>query len=59
MKRNTFKIVTELDGTEYIIKDIDKMDKNHSSDNSTHSNEGRMYATNGIYHFSTIHQNNQ
>ena len=47
MKRNTFKVVTEPDSTEYVVQQVDEMDKNHTADDSTITNQGRMYATNG------------
>ena len=47
MKKSTFKIVTEPDGTEYVMQEMDEIDKNHGYDDDTRTNEGRMYATNG------------
>ena len=49
MKKNTFKLVVEPDGTEYICQEIDEIDKNHTADDTTISNEGKMYVTNGQY----------
>ena len=49
MKQDTFKLVTEYDGTQYLIQNIDEVDKNHSPDDTTPTNEGRMYGNNGKY----------
>ena len=47
MTKETFRIVVEHDGTEYIIQDLDEMDKNHGLAETEKNKEGRMYATNG------------
>ena len=47
MKKNTFQVVVDPDGTEYVIQAIDEMDKNHGIEDTDNSNKGRMYATNG------------
>ena len=43
MKVNTFWVVVETDGSEYVIQNIDEADKNHGPDDSNPTNEGRMY----------------
>ena len=47
MTKDTFQVVCEPNGTEYVIQMIDELDKNHGPDDTSKSNEGRMYATNG------------
>ena len=49
MKRNTFKLIVEADGTEYYMQDLDEIDKNHTADDTSRTNEGRMYATNSEF----------
>ena len=49
MTKDTFRIVVQPDGTEYIEQAIDEMDKNHSIADADKSNEGKMFATNGKY----------
>ena len=47
MKKNTFSLVVNPDGTEYYIQNFDEMDKNHGVEDQERNNEGWMYATNG------------
>ena len=47
MTQDTFKMITEPDGTQYIIQNIDEADKNHGPDDTTATNEGRMYGNEG------------
>ena len=47
MKRDTFQLICQPDGLEYVIQNIDEMDKNHSIKDTDKTNEGRMYATEG------------
>ena len=47
MTRSTFRVFTESDGSEYVYQAIDEADKNHSPDDTTTSNEGRMYENQG------------
>ena len=47
MKQNTFQIIVQPDGVEYVVQHVDEMDKNHGPDDTNMTNEGRMYATNG------------
>ena len=54
MKRNTFKLVVEPDGLESVVQDQDEIDKNHNFEDSTKTNEGRMYATGCKYLLKTI-----
>ena len=51
MKKNTFKLVIEPDGTEYLIQDIDKLDKNHGPDDTEKTNDGRMYTNNCKFYY--------
>ena len=53
MTKDTFKLITENDGTEYIIQDSDEIDKNHGFEDSTKTKEGRMYATGCKYNSRT------
>ena len=50
MKLNTFEIVTEPDGTQYLIQAVDEMDKNHGIADTKKNKEGRMYSTGGNKH---------
>ena len=43
MTQQTFKLFTE----QYLYQEIDKMDKNYSSDDTKKTNEGRMYCNEG------------
>ena len=47
MRKDTFKVIVEPDGTEYVIQNIDKADKNHGPDDTNETNEGRMYGNPG------------
>ena len=47
MTKDTFKITTDPDGTQYVIQAVDEMDKNHGIADTDKNNEGRMYATEG------------
>ena len=47
MKKDTFSIHIEPDGTEYVYQTLDEMDKNHGIDDTKKNKQGRMYATNG------------
>ena len=47
MTRNTFKVFTQPDGSEYIFQAIDEADKNHGPDDNCPSNDERMYETPG------------
>ena len=49
MKRDTFKLVVEADGTEYYIQDVNKIDKNHIVDDPNKTNQSHMLATNSKY----------
>ena len=49
MTKETFKLVITNDGTEFFEQAIDEIDKNHTADDNTKTNEGKMYATNGKY----------
>ena len=43
MKVNHFKVITEPDGTKYVIQAIDEMDKNHGVHNTEMTNQAKMY----------------
>ena len=45
MTTDTFRLVTELDDTEYVIQDTDEMDKNHGFEDTNKTKEGKMFAT--------------
>ena len=47
MTKDTFSLQVDPDGTEYFIQQIDEIDKNHGIEDTTKTNQGRMYATNG------------
>ena len=47
MRKETFKIGVEPDGTEFIFQNIDEMDKNHSYEDPDKTKDGKIYATNG------------
>ena len=46
MTKSMFHLVTEHNGSQYFEQFVDEMDKNHTADDYTKTNEGRMYATN-------------
>ena len=50
MQKNTYQVIVENDGSEYVIQAVDEMDKNHGIEDTELSNRGRMYATNGHFH---------
>ena len=52
MIKDTSKLITEADGTQYFIQHINEMDKNHTADDTEMTNRGKMYATNGKYNLS-------
>ena len=47
MKQDTFQLITENDGTQYIVQSIDEVDKNHGQQDSNPTNQGRMYGNSG------------
>ena len=49
MRQDTFKVIVEPDGTEYLIQNVDELDKNHGADDPNKTNEGRIYAKAGEY----------
>ena len=51
MTQSTFRLVTEFDGTQYVMQDIDKADKNHGPDDTEETNQGRMYGNEGTILF--------
>ena len=50
MTKDTFKLMVEPDGTEYLVQHIDEVDKNHGPDDYNATNEGRMYGNSGKKH---------
>ena len=44
MTTNTFQLVVEPDGTEYVIQKSDEIDKNHGIEDTEKTKQGRMYA---------------
>ena len=49
MQKDTFSVITEPDGTQIVIQNIDEVDKNHGPEDTTQTNEGRMYPTQGNF----------
>ena len=47
MTQDTFKVHVNPDGSEYIIQNLDEMDKNHGPEDTEKNNDGRIYPTNG------------
>ena len=47
MNKSTFRVVVQPDGTEFVEKAVDELDKNHGPDDDEMTNRGKMYATNG------------
>ena len=55
MRKNTFKLVVKPDGVKYVMQDIDEADKNHDPEDTSRTNEGRMYGDPGEkMFFSTV-----
>ena len=49
MTKDTFTIIVQPDGSEYVVQNIDEMDKNHTFEDLEKTNDGRMYSTNSKY----------
>ena len=47
MTQDTFHLITEPNGTQYVMQCIDEIDKNHGPDDTDPTNEGRMYSNEG------------
>ena len=47
MTKDHFKLVTEYDGTQYVMQNIDEKDKNHGAQDTELANQGKMYADAG------------
>ena len=47
MTKDTFQLIVENGGTEYLIQAIDKADKNHRPQDTSATNQGRMYGNSG------------
>ena len=43
MTKDTFKVVIEPNGTEYVIQAADEKDKNHGVNDTEPSNQAKMY----------------
>ena len=43
MTQDTFKLITDPDGTQYVVQNIDEIDKNHGPDDTSATNQGHMY----------------
>ena len=47
MQKDTFKVVVEPDGTEYLMQSKDELDKNHGIADTKKNKTGRMYSNGG------------
>ena len=47
MEVDWFDIVTQHDGSQYVIQIHDEQDKNHSPNDTTPTNEAKMYGIQG------------
>ena len=45
MTKDTFSLVTQPDGSQYVTQITDEIDKNHTYQDTNQTKEGRMYAT--------------
>ena len=55
MLQDTFAVITNPDGTQFVLQNRDEIDKNHGPEDTDKTNEGRMYPTeSNIFYF---HQN--
>ena len=45
MTQDTYKLITENNGIQYVIQAVDEMDKNHGIQDTDDTNTGKMYAT--------------
>ena len=54
MMKNTFQIKTDFDGREFIVQVVRECDKNHREDDTTTSNEARIYANPDKFSFSDM-----
>ena len=66
MTTDTFQLVTETDGTQYVIQAIDELDRNHGPNDTNPSNDGRMYEIQGrnctrnvIFYYTNSRKTNQ
>ena len=44
MKANTFDIMVNYNGSQYVYQNVDEMDKNHGIQDTEKTNDGKMYA---------------
>ena len=49
LTKDHFKVITEPDGTQYVIQSIDEKDKNHGVNETQLANQGKMYADESEY----------
>ena len=47
MQQDTFSLITQPDGSQIVVKNIDEADKNHSPDDNSLTNSGKMFQTGG------------
>ena len=47
MRQDTFALKTKPTGIQYVIQQIDEIDKNHNYEDTNNTNEGRMYGNEG------------
>ena len=53
MNRDTFKLVVEPTGEQYVMQDHDEIDKNHGIKDTTKNKQGKMYQTHSMSYFYT------
>ena len=49
MQQDTYTVITNPDGSQLVVQNIDEIDKNHGPEDSTETNQGRMYPTGGMF----------
>ena len=49
METDGFTVITEFDGSQYVMQQKDEMDKNHGPNDTGATNEAKMYQIPGIY----------
>ena len=50
MKKDTFEIKTDHDGRKYTVQVVKELTKNHQADDTSETNEARIYELKGKYH---------
>ena len=48
MTKQTFTLMTQPDGTQLVIQNIDEADKNHGPEDTSMTYQGKMYETGGM-----------